>query len=124
MNILFNNIGKLSKDLYNEEQILDKYLDKITMDEENFLDIFSNMKILINSDNIGNNNILLDEYNKLKSEIITLYDNSKLQLKQLNNILNYLNNLNNPDNDDIKLVTNEKKKLSKKLKYIKSLLIN
>ena len=124
MNILFNNIGKLSKDLYNEEQILDKYLDKITMDEENFLDIFSNMKILINSDNIGNNNILLDEYNKLKSEIITLYDNSKLQLKQLNNILNYLNNLNNPDNYDIKLVTNEKKKLSKKLKYIKSLLIN
>jgi len=124
MNILFNNIGKLSKDLYNEEQILDKYLDKITMDEENFLDIFSNMKILINSDNIGNNNILLDEYNKLKSEIITLQDTSKLQLKQLNNILNYLNNLNNPDNDDIKLVTNEKKKLSKKLKYIKSLLIN
>ena len=124
MNILFNNIGKLSKDLYNEEQILDKYLDKITMDEENFLDIFSNMKILINSDNIGNNNILLDEYNKLKSEIITLYDNSKLQLKQLNNILKYLNNLNNPDNDDIKLVINEKKKLSKKLKYIKSLLIN
>ena len=82
------------------------------------------MKILINSDNIGNNNILLDEYNKLKSEIITLYDNTKLQLKQLNNILNYLNNLNNPDNYDIKLVTNEKKKLSKKLKYIKSLLIN
>lgn len=126
MNILFNNIGKLSKNVYNEQQLLDKYLDKITMDEEKLLDIFSNMKILIyeNQDNNDNNdnNLLLSEFNKLKSDIIILEENLKLQLKELNNVLNYLNNLNNLHNNDIKLIQNEKKNISKKLKSIKSLI--
>ena len=121
MNILFNNIGKLSKDVYKEQQLLDKYLDKITMDEDKLLELFSNMKILIN-ENHDNNNLLFIEFNKLKSEIIILQKNSKLQLKELNNILNYLNNLNNINNNDIIIIENKKKNISKKLKYIKTLI--
>ena len=123
MNILFNNIGKLSRNVYEEQQLLDKYLDKITMDEDKLLDIFSNMKTLLYEYQDNNdNNLLLSEFNKLKSDIIILEQNLKLQLKELNNVLNYLNNLNNIDNNDIKIIENEKKNISKKLKYIKSLI--
>jgi hypothetical protein len=124
MNILFNNIGKLSNEVYNEQKMLDKYLDKITMDEDKLLDIFSNMKILLYEYQNNDNNLLLNEFNKLKSEIIKLQNDSKLQLQELNNILNYLNNSNNIDITDIEFIQGKKKEISKKLKYIKSLLKN
>lgn len=124
MNILFNNIGKLSNEVYNEQKMLDKYLDKITMDEDKLLDIFSNMKILLYEYQNNDNNLLLSEFNKLKSEIIKLQNDSKLQLQELNNILNYLNNSNNIDITDIEFIQGKKKDISKKLKYIKSLLTN
>ena len=124
MNILFNNIGKLSNEVYNEQKMLDKYLDKITMDEDKLLDIFSNMKILLYEYQNNDNNLLLSEFNKLKSEIIKLQNDSKLQLQELNNILNYLNNSNNIDITDIEFIQGKKKEISKKLKYIKSLLKN
>ncbi len=124
MNILFNNIGKLSNEVYNEQKMLDKYLDKITMDEDKLLDIFSNMKILLYEYQNNDNNLLLNEFNKLKSEIIKLQNDSKLQLQELNNILNYLNNSNNIEITDIEFIQGKKKEISKKLKYIKSLLKN
>ena len=124
MNILFNNIGKLSNEVYNEEQMLDKYLDKITKDEDKLLELYFNMKILINDNDKINNNLLFNELNKLKSEIIKLQNDSKLQLQELGNILNYLNNSNNIDITDIEFIQGKKKEISKKLKYIKSLLTN
>tara|TARA_Y100000591_G_C21808267_1_gene686280 strand:+ start:618 stop:992 length:375 start_codon:yes stop_codon:yes gene_type:complete len=124
MNVLLNNIGKLSKDIYKEQEVLDKYLDKINKDEDKLLELFSNMKILINENHNNNNNLLFIEFNKFKSEIIVLENNLKLQLKEFNNILNYLSNLNNIDNNDIEIIENKKKNITKKIKYIKSLLTN
>ena len=124
MNVLLNNIGKLSKDIYKEQEVLDKYLDKINKDEDKLLELFSNMKILINENHNNNNNLLFNKFNKFKSEIIVLENNLKLQLKELNNILNYLSNLNNIDNNDIEIIENKKKNITKKIKYIKSLLTN
>ena len=123
MNVLLNNIGKLSKNVYEEQELLDKYLDKINTDEDKLLELFSNMKILIN-ENHNNNNLLVIEFIKFKSEIIVLENNLKLQLKEFNNILNYLSNLNNIDNNDIEIIENKKKNITKKIKYIKSLLTN
>tara|TARA_Y100000385_G_C12506466_1_gene389389 strand:+ start:103 stop:498 length:396 start_codon:yes stop_codon:yes gene_type:complete len=131
MNILFNNIGKLSKNVYEEQELLDKYLDKINTDEDKLLELFSNMKMLIN-ENHDNNNLLFIEFNKFKSEIIVLENNLKLQLKEFNNILNYLSNLNikydndndNDNDNDIKIIENKKKNITKKIKYIKTLLTN
>jgi predicted O-linked N-acetylglucosamine transferase (SPINDLY family) len=123
MNVLLNNIGKLSKNIYKEQEVLDKYLDKINKDEDKLLEFFSNMKVLIN-ENHNNNNLLFIEFNKFKSEIIVLENNLKLQLKEFNNILNYLSNLNNIDNNDIEIIKNKKKNITKKIKYIKSLLTN
>ena len=123
MNVLLNNIGKISKNIYKEKKLLDKYLDKIKKDEDKLLELFSNMKMLIN-ENYDNNNLLFIEFNKFKSEIIVLENNLKLQLKEFNNILNYLSNLNNIDNNDIEIIENKKKNITKKIKYIKSLLTN
>ena len=123
MNVLLNNIGKISKNIYKEQELLDKYLDKINKDEDKLLELFSNMKMLIN-ENYDNNNLLFIEFNKFKSEIIVLENNLKLQLKEFNNILNYLSNLNNIDNNDIEIIENKKKNITKKIKYIKSLLTN
>ena len=82
------------------------------------------MKILLYEYQNNDNNLLLSEFNKLKSEIIKLQNDSKLQLQELNNILNYLNNSNNIDITDIEFIQGKKKEISKKLKYIKSLLKN